>query len=212
MLPFINIHVLLSCHLRYNTVEWLHLHFFKTHMCLFKWLELCYLATNSYKFGIKLKSLRLVCMVNICMLQCNRPTEYSLWSELVLNRDIYTAGWSIQHHFLFFFKSLKYKSVLNLLEETGNSTVTGAWNWLVLKSSISFVDVPSYFGLILKVAPFKSPHFYSMWMCIETIMQYLKKVKFCEMQSRPHSVLLNQPSIFRLLYIDNEWIYAEFAF
>ena len=44
--------------LRYHlfcTVEWLHLQFFKTYLSLFKLLDLCYLTTDSFKLGIKMK-------------------------------------------------------------------------------------------------------------------------------------------------------------
>ena len=45
---------LFSYHLLY-TVEWLHLHFFKMYLSLFKWSKLCYLSTDSFKFGTTMK-------------------------------------------------------------------------------------------------------------------------------------------------------------
>ena len=35
--------------------KWLHLQLLKTYLSPFKWLELCYLSTDSFKFGIKMK-------------------------------------------------------------------------------------------------------------------------------------------------------------
>ena len=74
---------LLSYHLLYTVVEWLHLQFFKTHLSLFlNWLELCYLSTNSLKFAIKMRTFTCIPIYAFNLPYMMHFCENSLWSSI----------------------------------------------------------------------------------------------------------------------------------